>query len=208
MQHTPDELVINGPRTAPVSIVLAHGAGAGMDSEFLNTFATGLAQHGLRVARFEFPYMTERRKTGRQRPPDREPILRDTWLSVIESLETEKLVIGGKSLGGRIASLIADEVAAAALLCLGYPFHSSGKPEQQRIEHLKTIRTPTLIVQGERDSLGQKDEVAGYELSASIRIHWLTDGDHSFNPRKASGRTQEENWREAIEAIVEFLRAI
>lgn len=208
MERISDELVINGPRTATVSIVLAHGAGAGMDSEFLNTFAIGIAQHGFRVVRFEFPYMAERRESGRRKPPDREPILRDTWMRVIQSVETGKLIIGGKSLGGRIASLLADEVAAAGLLCLGYPFHPSGKPEQQRVEHLKTIRTPTLIVQGERDSLGNKDEVARYELSASIRIRWLPDGDHSFKPRKASGLTQAENLREGIEAVAKFVRAI
>jgi uncharacterized protein len=90
-------------------------------------------------------------------------------------------------------------------VCLGYPFHPTGDPERLRTEHLKAIRTPTLIVQGERDAFGRKDEVAGYELAKSVQVHWLPDGDHSFVPRKASGRTEEENWREGVEAVREFV---
>ena len=101
-------------------------------------------------------------------------------------MESKTLLIGGKSLGGRIASLVADETEVAGLVCLGYPFHPTGKPEQLRIEHLKSIHTTTLIVQGERDPFGNRQEVAGYKLSKHIRVHWLPDGDHSFKPRKAS----------------------
>ena len=170
----------------------------------MDTFSKGLVERDIRVVRFEFPYMSLRRTTGKRRPPDREPILRETWLRVVESLDAEGLVIGGKSMGGRIASLIADEADVAGLVCLGYPFHPSGKPDKLRTEHLNTIKTPTLIIQGERDALGNKDEVAGYELSKKITIHWLPDGDHSFKPRKASGRTLEENLVDAIEVIVDF----
>jgi predicted alpha/beta-hydrolase family hydrolase len=142
--------------------------------------------------------MVKRRETGTRRPPDRELNLRETWLEIIESLDTDKLIIGGKSMGGRIASLIADETEVAGLVCLGYPFHSPGKPDKLRIEHLKAIKTPTLIVQGERDALGNKDEVTGYRLSKNIQFHWIPDGDHSFKPRKLSGRTKEDNWNDAI----------
>lgn len=135
-------------------------------------------------------------------------MLREAWYKVIESLGAKKLVIGGKSMGGRIASLIADEVGASGLVCLGYPFHPTGKPHQLRVEHLKTIKTQTLIVQGERDPFGNKDEVADYDLSKAIQIRWLPDGDHSFKPRRASGTTEEENWREAIGMIVEFVAAL
>src|SRR5512134_3455799 len=116
--------------------------------------SVGLAAHSVRVVRFEFPYMAERRRTGKRRPPDREPVLRQTWLEVIASVDTEPLVIGGKSMGGRIASLIADEAEVAGLICLGYPFHPTGKPDQLRVERLRTIHTPTLILQGERDPFG------------------------------------------------------
>ena len=190
--------------------MLAHGAGAAMDSEFMNAFAAGLASESVQVVRFEFPYMVDRRMTGKKRPPDRESILRQTWLRVIESLSAERLIIGGKSMGGRIASLIVDEARdtnqdlVAGLVCLGYPFHPAGKPGKLRVDHLKAIQTPTLIVQGERDALGNQEEVGDYALSEAIQLHWLADGDHSFMPRKASGRTVEENWRDGIQAVADF----
>lgn len=179
-----------------------------MDSEFMRAMAEGLVGCGLRVVRFEFPYMVQRRETGKRRPPDREPILRETWLQVIESLESNKLIIGGKSMGGRIASMIADEAEVAGLVCLGYPFHPSGKPDKLRIEHLKAMKTPTLIAQGERDALGNEDEVVGYKLEKNIQFHWLPDGDHSFKPRKLSGRAQKDNWNEAIRVAAEFAQRL
>src|SRR5208283_1641462 len=187
------ELVFDGPAEAERTIVLAHGAGAGMHTPFLSAFATGLSGHGIRVARFEFPYMAVFTRTGKKRPPDREPVLRETWLKVVEMLGRECLVIGGKSMGSRIASLVADEADVAGLVCLGYPFHPIGKPDRLRVEHLRTIATLTLIVQGTRDPFGTQDEVAGYTLSPSIKVHWLEDGNHDFRPRKVSGRTEEQN---------------
>jgi hypothetical protein len=202
----PPEILFDGPSRARQTIALAHGAGAAMDTDFMNTIAGGLAEARFRVARFEFPYMAQRRTGGTRRPPDREPKLRQTWLEVIGSLKSKRLVIGGKSMGGRIASLVAEEASVAGLVCLGYPFHPVGRPDKLRVEHLETIRTPTLIVQGERDTFGNRDDVAGY--SPAIDVHWLTDGDHSFKPRKASGRTQQENLEEAVSAIVEFANAL
>jgi predicted alpha/beta-hydrolase family hydrolase len=198
------ELLFNGPTHAAMTIALAHGAGAAMDSPFMDFFATGLADRGFRVARFEFPYMASKRATGKRMPPDREPVLRETWLKVIKVLGNEGLVIGGKSMGGRIASLIADEAEVAALVCLGYPFHPTGKPGKLRVEHLRTIKTPTLIVQGARDPFGSHEEVAGYELSPNVLVKWLRDGEHSFKPRKNSGRTERQNWEEAVEEIGGF----
>jgi predicted alpha/beta-hydrolase family hydrolase len=148
--------------------------------------------------------MAARRKTGKGGPPDREPVLRETWLRVIESVKANSVFIGGKSMGGRIASLVADEAGVAGLVCLGYPFHPTGKPEQLRVEHLKTIKTPTLIVQGERDPFGTREEVASYKLSKNVRVHWLRDGDHSLKPRKSSGRTEQQNWSEGVETIAAF----
>ena len=199
------EFLMDGPKRAERTIVLAHGAGAGMDTDFMNAFAQGLGNRGLRVVRFEFPYMAGRRETGKGRPPDREPVLREMWHRVIESVKSKHLFIGGKSMGGRIASLIADEAEVAGLVCLGYPFHPIGKLEQLRVEHLKSIRTPTLIVQGERDTFGNREEVSGYKLSKSVCIHWLKDGDHSFKPRKSSGRTMEGNWKEGVDVVASFV---
>lgn len=202
------ELLIDGPSRSARTIVLAHGAGAPMDTDFMNAFAQALAGRDLRIVRFEFPYMAARRSSGRRRPPDRAPILREVWTRVVNSLDADSLIIGGKSMGGRVASLIADDAGVSGLVCLGYPFHPPGKPDRLRIEHLQVMRTPTLIVQGDRDALGKKDEVHGYDLSSAIEIRWLPDGDHSFKPRKTSGRTSQENWQEGVEAVDAFVKSL
>jgi predicted alpha/beta-hydrolase family hydrolase len=200
-----DDLLLDGPRRADLTVALAHGAGAAMDSPFMNVMARGLAGHGIRVVRFEFPYMQIRRSTGRRKAPDRAPVLIARWTEVVERLgQAQHLVIGGKSMGGRIASMIADELGVRGLVCLGYPFHPAHRPERLRVAHLKELRTPTLIVQGTRDALGSRDDIEAYELSASIRLVFLEDGDHSFKPRVRSGRTEEQNLREAIDAVAEF----
>jgi predicted alpha/beta-hydrolase family hydrolase len=178
-----------------------------MDTPFMNTIARGLADHEMHVVRFEFPYMAQRRISGKQRPPNRPPILLQTWRDVIESLQPRRLIIGGKSMGGRIASMIAaedDTDSIVGVVCLGYPFHPVGKPDNLRIEHLQTMTTPTLILQGQRDPFGKEQEVASYSLSNTVQIHWLTDGDHGFKPRKAAGTTLDANLAEAVRAIVDF----
>jgi predicted alpha/beta-hydrolase family hydrolase len=120
----------------------------------------------------------------------------------------ERLVIGGKSMGGRIASMVADEVGARGLVCLGYPFHPPGRPEKLRTAHLETLSTPALIVQGTRDAFGTREDVLGYRLSPAIRVAWLEDGDHSWKPRASSGRTEAQNMAEALTAIRGFLAAL
>ena len=202
------DLILDGLADAPVTLALAHGAGAPMDSPFMAAFATALAAAGIRIARFEFPYMAARRHDGRKRPPDREAVLLEAWREVIARLGSENLAIGGKSLGGRMASLVADEAAVQGLVCLGYPFHPPGRPDKLRTAHLETIKTPTLIVQGTRDPFGGPDEVAGYRLSPAVRLHWAEDGNHDLAPRKASGRTAEQNWAEAAAVIAAFLRGL
>jgi predicted alpha/beta-hydrolase family hydrolase len=200
--------LFDGPGDAPRTIVLAHGAGAAMDTAFMNFFAAELARKGFRVARFEFPYMDGYRKTGKKKPPDREPVLRGTWIKVVDVLGAKNLVIGGKSMGGRIASLIADDAGVAGLICLGYPFHPVGKPEQLRVEHLRGIKTPTLVLQGERDPFGSHEEVSKYKLSRAIQIRWIEDGDHGFKPRKSSGTTERQNWEAALGEIESYLATI
>jgi len=202
--------LFDGPEDAPLTVVLAHGAGASMDSGFMNVVARGLAARGLRVARFEFPYMAKRREGGgRGRgAPDRTPVLEETWLAVIAELGGAKggrdLVIGGKSMGGRIASHVADRGGVRGLVCMGYPFHPPGQPQKLRTAHLADLRTPTLILQGTRDDFGTREDVAGYTLSPTIRVHWLEGGDHSFKPLKASGRTERQNVEEAIATTADF----
>ena len=200
-----DRMIFDGPAEARLTLALAHGAGAPMDSPFMDAFAAGIAARGHRVARFEFPYMAERRETSRKRPPDRQPVLLDTWRQAIAALGPENLVIGGKSMGGRMASLIADAAGVRGLVCLGYPFHPPGKPEKTRTAHLEALTTPCLIVQGERDPMGTTADVAGYALASSIELKWLPDGNHDLKPRKASGRTEAENWADGIAAVADFL---
>ncbi|MDJ0946055.1 MAG: dienelactone hydrolase family protein [Kiloniellales bacterium] len=197
--------LFDGPAEAALTLVLAHGAGAPMDSPFMAAFADGLGSRGLRIVRFEFPYMAARRADGRKRPPDGQAKLLEAWRQTVTALQPARLAVGGKSMGGRMASLIADEVGAAGLVCLGYPFHPPGKPERLRTAHLETIETPSLIVQGTRDPFGTRAEVEGYALSDALRIHWADDGNHDLVPRKASGRSADGNWSQAMDAVAGFL---
>jgi len=201
----PPVIMFDGPADAATTLVLAHGAGAPMDSDFMHAIASGLAKRGLRVARFEFPYMHARR-VGRQPGPDRMPVLRACFRAVIDELgDPSRLVLGGKSMGGRVASLIADEVGARGLVCLGYPFHPPGKLDQLRTAHLATLRTRALIVQGSRDPFGTREQIGAYDLSAAIRVQFIEDGDHSFAPRKRSGRTEGQALADAVEAVAAFV---
>ena len=172
-----------------------------MDSASLNAATTALATAGLRVARFEFGYMASRRSSFGRKPPPRAETLKSEYIAAIDALDPMgELVIGGKSMGGRVASMVADQLHAssriAGLLCLGYPFHPLGKPDQLRTAHLVEMQTPTLIVQGTRDPFGTREEVATYALSKAIEIAWLEDGDHELKPRKAvSGFTAADHLR-------------
>lgn len=200
-------MIIEGePRVA--RYLFAHGAGAAMDSPFMERVAAGIADAGIEVVRFEFPYMASRRD-GTRRPPDREATLLATWRTRVEEYRGgPPLFIGGKSMGGRIATMIADEAGVAGVICFGYPFHPPGKPASLRTAHLETIRTPILVIQGTRDALGSREEVVGYSLSPRVRFVWIEDGDHSLKPRKSSSRTGKENLDEAIRAAIGFMAAI
>jgi hypothetical protein len=187
----------DGPADAPLTFLFAHGAGGAMDTSFMNIVAQGIAEHGIRVVRFEFPYMAARRTSQKKGgAPDRQPVLLDTFRRVVEEHGGgAKVVVGGKSMGGRMASMIADEVGARGLLCFGYPFHPPGKPEQTRTAHLAELRTPALILQGTRDAFGTRADVSSYTLSPAIRIEWMEGGDHSLK-----GRVPE-----AIEAAAAYI---
>ncbi len=189
-------------------MALAHGAGASMDTPFMQVITDGIVAEDLQVVRFEFPYMAKRREDAKRRGPDTERVLLGTWRAVIEQFDSERLVIGGKSLGGRMASMIAEEAGVRGLVCLGYPFYPLGKPERIRTAHLTELSIPTLIVQGTRDPFGGPSQVANYRLSPQVSVHWLEDGEHSFTPRKSSGRTEQQNLEEAVAAIVKFLNAL
>ncbi|MFW2541339.1 alpha/beta family hydrolase [Primorskyibacter sp. 2E107] len=199
---------------AGTTVLLAHGAGAAMDTPFMTGIAGALAAEGLRVVRFEFAYMAARRSGGSRRPPPKVHLLEDEFREAIAALDCDgPLIIGGKSMGGRVASLIAGDLHAPGqvqgLLCLGYPFHPTGKPETLRTAHLENMACPTLICQGTRDPFGTQAEVAGYVLAEQITVHWLNDGDHDFKPRKrVTGLTQEDHLKEAARVAAHWAQAL
>ncbi len=193
------------------SLILAHGAGAPMDSPFMEEVAVRLAARGVAVCRFEFAYMAARRLGASKRPPSPQAQLLAQWREVhaeVRQQATGLLAIGGKSMGGRMASLLADELGVDGLVCLGYPFHPAGKPEKTRTAHLEKLLTPTLIVQGERDALGNRATVEQYPLSAAISLHWLAAADHDLKPLKRSGLTHDQHMNAAVTAVATFLRGL
>lgn len=207
--------VFDGSEDARITILLAHGAGAPMDSASMTATAKALADVGLRVARFEFGYMASRRTAAGRRPPPRAETVMPEYLAAIDDLGATNgpLFIGGKSMGGRVASMVADPLFAArriaGLVCLGYPFHPPGRPEQLRTKHLINVMTPTLICQGTRDEFGTRDDVAGYGLSAAIKLVWLEDGDHDLKPRKSvSGFSTADHLKTVAEAVAGFAQRI
>jgi predicted alpha/beta-hydrolase family hydrolase len=189
----------DGPEDAAVTFAFAHGAGGAMDTPFMTKVARGLGERGVRVARFEFPYMAARRTGGKRGAPDRPAVLLSSFRDVVAELGGgDRVFIGGKSMGGRIATMAADELGVRGVVCFGYPFHPPGKPEKVRTAHLETMKTPMLVLQGERDPFGTRDDIAGYRLSPSITIEWMTDGDHSLKPRASSGVSESVNISKAI----------
>lgn len=207
-------LLTTGPSDAPVHLLLAHGAGAPMTSPFLDRLTSAFAGHGVQTTRFEFDYMARRRTDGVKRPPPKMERLTVEFRSAIAALAPhngQRFLIGGKSMGGRVASLIADDLFAAraicGLVCLGYPFHPPKKPASLRTQHLQALICPTLIIQGERDPFGTRSEVAGYDLSRAVELHWLADGDHDFKPRRSSGHTQAGHIETAAAVIAQLTDA-
>ena len=204
-----------GPPAAAARLLLAHGAGAPMDSPFLETFATLLAARDIATTRFEFPYMAARRTNPKKKPPPKAETLVQEYASAVATVAGrmppgQHLFISGKSMGGRVASLIADELnrqgATIGLVCLGYPFHPPSKPEALRTAHLVDLKCPALIIQGDRDPFGTRVEVAAMTLSRAITLHWARDGDHDLGPRGASGFTRRGNLEGAVDAVARFVR--
>lgn len=207
-------MIETGPADARIRLILAHGAGAPMDSPFLDKIAFLLAERGAATTRFEFAYMAARRE-GKRRAPPRAEKLEGEYEAAVAAVRArhggQALFIGGKSMGGRVASMIAGRLYAArqicGLVCLGYPFHPPGRPEQLRTGHLHDLACPALIVQGERDPFGNKDEASHYGLSEKIALTWIGDGDHDLGPRGASGFTRAGNLAAAADAAAAFMTA-
>jgi predicted alpha/beta-hydrolase family hydrolase len=179
-------LVYTSEQRAVSALILGHGAGAGQHSTFMVEFAQALSALGLDVVTFNFLYTEQKR-----RMPDRAPVLEDTYRAVIDavraSVESARraLFIGGKSMGGRMATHVAAADAAlpiAGLVLLGYPLHPPGQPEKLRDAHLPSVRRPMLFVQGSRDTFGTPDELAPIlvRVSPTPTVHAIAGGDHSF----------------------------
>jgi uncharacterized protein len=208
------DFLLDGPENASFALLLAHGAGAPMDAPAMVAAARALAGAGFRVARFEFGYMAARRGPDGRKPPPRAETLIPEYRAAVAALPAPgPLIIGGKSMGGRVASLVADELHAdgriRGLLVLSYPFHPPNKPDQLRTRHLGALRTPTLFALGTRDTFGSREEVASYTLAAAIRIHWLLDGDHDLKPRRrVTGLTAADHLTSMSREAAAWARAV
>lgn len=194
-----------GPRRG--TFLLAHGAGVAMDSPFMERAARLIAGEGLDVVRFEFAYMAGRRDGGKKRPPPAAERLVQEFAAALGAVlaATEGAVaIGGKSLGGRVAAMLAGAALDPRVIgygCLGYPFHAPDKPEAVRLEPLAALTVPGVIVQGERDPFGSRAEVALYPLPGRLAIVFAEDGSHDLAPRGGSPATWEGNMAAAARAI-------
>ncbi|MBU2580420.1 MAG: dienelactone hydrolase family protein [Alphaproteobacteria bacterium] len=205
-------------KNEPVAhLILTHGASQPMTSRFFETLVPMLLSRGISVSRFEFAYMRQIRETGKRRPPPKIETMFPELVEAVDEIRARigtnaKLLIGGKSMGGRIASMLADELLEkgqiSGLVCLGYPFHPPKKPDSLRTAHLADLKCPALIVQGERDPFGTQDEVADYALSPAIELCWAGDGDHDFGPRGGRGFTRKGNIEGAANAIARFAARI
>lgn len=214
--------------------IFAHGAGADKSHHFMENFTLALNEQHINVVRFNFPYMDKRLIDGKKYPPNRMPILLASYQEVIEqylqnSTNTLPTFIGGKSMGGRVAATLSEQTlfipeqpsntpsiqdsleteqvvnSIKGTICIGYPFHPQKKPEKLRLEPLQNTKLPILILQGERDALGNKDEIEGYEFSSLCEVVYFEDGDHDLKPRVKSGFTHAQHLKTAIEQLVRFI---
>lgn len=192
--------------------VFAHGAGAGMDSEFMQELARLMAAQGISVGLFDFPYMEKAKAEGKRRPPERaDKLLVSFNEQLTQQQDALPLFIGGKSMGGRMASMLVAQpegicAEVRGVVAFGYPFHPPGKKDKLRVAHFGDIKVPFCVIQGERDTFGKRDELSLLADTRPAQIHWLSDGDHSLVPRKKSGYTQQGNWQQAADIAVNFIK--
>lgn len=198
------------PRTSEsrtVCVVIAHGAGGPMHTPFIRYFHMGLAEHGFLTVKFNFPYMEAHRRI-----PDRTNVLEETYREVVEEVRSSRykptaIFVGGKSMGGRIASQVAaNGVEVNGLFFLGYPLHPPSRMEKLRDQHLYKIRKPMLFVSGTRDNFARKDllEQVVSKIGPNASIHWIEDGDHSFKRRVAS-RPEYDPLKEPFTILKDWL---
>jgi uncharacterized protein len=200
------DLSVYSTASALAALVVGHGAGAGQKSPFMVRVARGLSARGIGTATFDFPYMKARRSV-----PDRAPVLEASWREAIAAARREfgrlPLFIGGKSMGGRMASHVAAQgEPVRGLVFFGYPLHAPGKPDQKRDAHLPQIASPMLFVQGTRDPFGTTDEIR--KLLPSLQratIYEVTGGDHSLKVSSAKAK-QDEAMERVLDAVAEWIK--
>ena len=215
MSCYPDNWCVDKSRVSSNTLVLfAHGAGADMQHAFMATIAQGMAVGGVDVVRFNFPYVQQRQLDGTRRPPNRAPeLLADFQQQLqlaIELLQPAHIILMGKSMGGRIATMLAADnlpEIVRGIICLGYPFLPKGKTAP-RLAALQACRLPVMIYQGERDSFGDQRQLQQWSLPASVQLQWVSDGDHSFQPRKSASVTLAENFTSVISGSLSYIRSL
>ncbi|MEI8665969.1 alpha/beta hydrolase [Pseudoalteromonas sp. B28] len=196
-------------KPAIAQFIFAHGAGAGSDSDFMQHMAKLISEQGVDVGLFDFEYMQIAKKTNKRRPPERALKLLIYYEQVLTNAQPDlPLFIGGKSMGGRMASMLAcsTEQSLSGVIAFGYPFHPPGKPEKLRTDHFADIVCPFLVLQGERDTFGTREELLTMKMPKQPLFTWLSDGDHSLKPRKKSGVTELQNRETAALSAVEFIK--
>ncbi len=192
------DIIINNASEPKARLLLAHGAGAGLDSDFMQLLAQQLALLNIEVWRFNFAYMQRFIDSGKRSLPDKMPLLQQEFMQQLDKCPADlALFVGGKSMGGRVASLLSSHRSVQAVFAFGYPFHPPKKP-CWRTEHFAALACPLFITQGERDAFGSKTELASMQWP-KVALHWLTDGDHDFKPRVKSGLTQQRLIAQAVQ---------
>lgn len=194
--------------------IFAHGAGADSQSDFMQQMSELIGAADIEVIRFNFPYMDKRLLDSKRRPPDRADKLLICFQQQVEQVTAnmqkgDRLFIGGKSMGGRMASLLMAQKSDLAItggIGFGFPFHAVGKEPKDRLDHFSEQTKPFLFLQGERDTMGNKEEVAGYNLPTKAQVVWLADGNHDLKPRVKSGFTHQQHIEAAAHAAIEFMQ--
>jgi len=204
-----NNILIHGSKKANNILILAHGAGSPMDSEFMNQIVDYLSSDSLLVIRFEFPYMQQRRR-GKKLFPDKMNKLSEYYLSIIKTIKNKyankNIWIGGKSLGGRVACSVSREIKVRGVVVFGYPFHPQNNNNNLRVQALIDGGPPILICQGTRDKLGSKEEINNYKLNKNVKICFLQGGDHSFQSLKKHKFTKNELINIASEEVKYFIQ--
>lgn len=200
-------------------LLFAHGAGAGGESDCIKMFQCALTEQKVQLVRFNFNYMQTMLREQTRRPPPKLSVLIDEFAHALDELQTklqQRIWIGGKSMGGRVASHLAARLADAPNICnavhgvvvLGFPFHAPRKPPKNRLDHLPLLATPMCILQGTRDALGSPAQVATYTLNPATVVNWIDTADHDFKPLKRSGTTQQQCLEQAASIARTFMTSL